>query len=627
MKSLKMKLILVIAMTSVFLLGVISYINFSKASIVLDEQLRNTAFISAQDNSRVIDEWLKGIVKEANALAASADIQSRDPEAYMPVLDRVIEKYDEYALIYATDRNGNSFGTNRVQTNYTDRDYFQEAMKGEPFISNPMLGKTTGEMIFVVAVPLYVESQPGPDGIVGIVVRVNYLQQLVENMKINGYGYGFIQGPDMTTYAHPDDELIDNKDILNTGDESLVEILTSMSQGEKGHATYFYQGSEKIIAYAPVVSTGWTIAQTAELSDVLAPLTSIRNANMLVTFAGFLIMVLISIGIAIFITKPLAKLSNAAEIIAGGDLTGEVVTGKNKDEIGVLERAFKMMVENLKTMIANIQASSDKLASYSQELASSSEEVSTNIEGMAKTSNQVAAAAGRGVVDSKQAVEEYEQVQAVAEEGNQAVQDTIDGMNAIAGGTKGVAESIKNLGDKSDQIGAIINTVTGIADQTNLLALNAAIEAARAGEHGKGFAVVAEEVRKLAGQSAVATVEISQLINDIQAEVARAVELIHGQRTRVAGGVQMAAQAGVSLGQIIKVVEKNIFVIRDVAAGAVQADEGMQHLSVSNEQISSTVQQISSAAKELAGIAGGLRNEAVKFRIAKGEERPNTGDR
>ena len=99
-------------------------------------------------------------------------------------------------------------------------------------------------------------------------------------------------------------------------------------------------------------------------------------------------------------------------------------------------------------------------------------------------------------------------------------------MRAVRDSSTAVSGAIRELSSKSEQIGAIVETITGIAGQTNLLALNAAIEAARAGEHGRGFAVVAEEVRKLAEESQRAAAEISDLIGAIQAETTHAVGVV-----------------------------------------------------------------------------------------------------
>lgn len=148
----------------------------------------------------------------------------------------------------------------------------------------------------------------------------------------------------------------------------------------------------------------------------------------------------------------------------------------------------------------------------------------------------------------------------VAEQGTQVIQQAASEMREIA---QDIAESstlIAQLGERSEQITAIVNTIRAIADQTNLLALNAAIEAARAGEQGRGFAVVADEVRQLAARTSGSTAEISNMIGLIQTETRQAIKSMEGTRGRAAEGVELANQAG-----------KVILQIRDGASEAVQA--------------------------------------------------------
>ncbi|MFL1503083.1 methyl-accepting chemotaxis protein [Pseudomonas sp. O64] len=138
----------------------------------------------------------------------------------------------------------------------------------------------------------------------------------------------------------------------------------------------------------------------------------------------------------------------------------------------------------------------------------------------------------------------------IAEKGANVIQQTASGMREIAADIDGSSQLIAKLGERSQQITAIVNTIRGIADQTNLLALNAAIEAARAGEQGRGFAVVADEVRQLAARTSGSTAEISSMIAMIQEETRQAIDSMEGTRDRAAQGVELANQAGTVILQI-----------------------------------------------------------------------------
>ena len=199
-----------------------------------------------------------------------------------------------------------------------------------------------------------------------------------------------------------------------------------------------------------------------------------------------------------------------------------------------------------------------------------------------------------------------------------------------------VTQVMHQLANKSEQIGGIIETITGIAGQTNLLALNAAIEAARAGEQGKGFAVVAEEVRKLAEDSQRAAATIADLVQEIQAETNHAVFVVEAGAERSEQGAATVEQArdaferigasvdgmsarvdsiAAAVHQIAASAEKVQDDMTEVAAVAEESSASSEQVSASTQQTSASAQEIAASAQQLAGTANELERLVAQFQV------------
>lgn len=331
-----------------------------------------------------------------------------------------------------------------------------------------------------------------------------------------------------------------------------------------------------------------------------------------------------------YICKPLNVLADVARQAQSGDFTVRADI-KTQDEIGELGEQFNHMLVMLGQMLAQVATTATEVFNSAEQLSLGTEESVKVTEQIAAAIEQVAAGTdnqaksieetSNGITEMISHVQQVdEHVTSVAEasedankathDGNQAIEHTIEQMQAIDNAVSVSAETVRALGERSNEIGQIVTVITGIAEQTNLLALNAAIEAARAGEQGRGFAVVAEEVRKLAEQSGEAAEKISDLIKEIQDETGKAVKAMEDGTVEVQQGIVVVQQAGSSFNVIGEATNNVALRANEVAAK-------MHEMSSAAKQAASAVENIASIAQETAAsseeVAAGTEEQTANM--------------
>jgi methyl-accepting chemotaxis protein len=409
----------------------------------------------------------------------------------------------------------------------------------------------------------------------------------------------------------------------------------------------------------------------------------------------------------------LVDMANTAQKVSQGDLTINVTPQSDKDKLG---NAFAEMTTNLRELVGKVAENAEGLSAASGQLAASAqqsgqaagqiastiqevtkgiaqqsgsvthtastvEQMSRAIDGVAKgaqdqsvsvskaseITNQLSVTIQDVTTSARLQAKESAESVTITRNSSQKVEETIRGMQRIQSKVNLTAQKVQEMGQRSDQIGMIVETIDDIASQTNLLALNAAIEAARAGEHGKGFAVVADEVRKLAEKSAGATKEIAGLVKGIQSTVSEAVQAMKESADEVQNGVALANQSGQALGTILDaavggqksgetiaaaaarmstmanqlvtamdgvsaVVEENTAATEEMAAGSSEMTRAIENIasvseensasteevSASAEEMSAQVEEVTASAQSLADMAQTLQElvSQFKFRIA-----------
>lgn len=362
------------------------------------------------------------------------------------------------------------------------------------------------------------------------------------------------------------------KDVMNPGFSKASNAIDALIQ---------LQTDDAKIKYDSVVKTT-KIIRIVEVASIAIGLT-------LSIILGLIITRSVNCGV-----KELAK---TASKLANGELTARV-DWDSTDELGDVGRVFNQMATEFSELINQVRQSADQVASAATTQASTSEKVSF----ISGNQTEQAAIAATSIENLNLAVKEIAQktvdvvtsandASSMADEGQRVVNKAVSGIQQVAVTVSESAKLMAALGQRSDQIGQIVNVIKDIAEQTNLLALNAAIEAARAGEQGRGFAVVADEVRKLAERTATATSEISGMINAIQEETGNAVTTMEKGSSQVSDGVAMANQAGQSLQNINKSIKLVVEMIEQIS-------DSTRSQSETTDEITKRVEHIAEMAKE-----------------------------
>jgi len=386
--------------------------------------------------------------------------------------------------------------------------------------------------------------------------------------------------------------------------------------------TYIFSGDK--------IETGdWTIVMRVSENEITTPIRQTLINVVLISCFGLLATFLILVWLARKISGPITEAVNIARKVAQGDFTATVAAG-SKDETGRLLAALDSMTRDLNSLIGQVQRSGIQVTSSTTELAATAKEQETTMSNQVASTNKVVKSVERISQVATELVETVKKVASTSEEtagfarnSQKGLSRMQEAMHHMEDASKSISSRLESINEKAENITRVVDTITKVADQTNLLSLNAAIEAEKAGEYGRGFNVVAREIRRLADQTAVATLDIEQMVQEMQSAVSTGVMEMDKFIADVKRSAEDVAEIGGQLASIIDRVqalsprfeEVNISVGHQ-SKDALTISRSMTNLQEELQETLVSFRETYAAIEQLTDAARGLQNGVSRFKVS-----------
>jgi methyl-accepting chemotaxis protein WspA len=406
------------------------------------------------------------------------------------------------------------------------------------------------------------------------------------------------------------------------------------AKGEEGYGPAIdYRGQPVVAAWRFLPTFGWGLCVKQDASEAYALLRWQRAAIIGLSLATILGVALAALALARSFSTPIQAAVSVARRVAAGDLrptgiaTEDGTTGD--EETGALLSAIQAMTNNLRGLIGRIQKSSVALISTATAIQATSAEQQQVITDYGASTSQAVAAVKQISATSQELLRTMTEVNDMAAHTGLMATDgrknlaSMDGtMRQLADSTLSFSSKLAQISERAATINLAVTTITKVADQTNLLSINAAIEAEKAGEYGAGFLVVAREIRRLADQTAVASLDIEQVVKEMQHSVSAGVMEMDKFAGQVRSSVSEISDVSSKLGEIISAVhgingrfEQVTEGMRAQSQGATQIREAMIRLAEGATRTASSLDDFNKATAHLRGAVGDLKEEVSRFTI------------
>jgi methyl-accepting chemotaxis protein len=568
--------------------------------------------------------------KEFKMLSTVAALQKvRDPsvsiEEKTKVLTAVRDSDKSYINVAYYTKTGDSITADGDLVNLSARPYFQEAINGKAYISDPYVSTVTKTLVIVYAIPVY-DYDKNISGVVAAVLPGDKMSQICTSLHVGKNDHPVIINrlTGITVGAADQKKVESAQNIKDAPKGEMTDLLEDLCRGKSGTGSFVDPATHiKMIAiYQPVDTVSdWSVFCAAPYDDYFGALSAILRIMVIALICTVVLIAISSTIVISLIMKPLKTVDNSINEIASGnaDLTRRIDIS-SKDEIGKVVEGFNRFTGKLQSIISDIKKSNGILNTAGTELQGSTEdtagsitEIIANIESMngqivsqassveetAGAVNEIAAniaslermieTQSAGVSQASAAVEQMigniASVNTSVEKMASSFEALHDDAQNGSSKQQDVNERIRQIEQQSQMLQEANQAIASIASQTNLLAMNAAIEAAHAGEAGKGFSVVSDEIRKLSETAAIQSKTISDQLNNIMTSI-----------DSVVAASEESSAAFTSVSDKIKITDE---LVRQIKSAMSEQTEGSKQISDALHSMNNSTGEVKTASVEM----------------------------
>jgi methyl-accepting chemotaxis protein len=406
---------------------------------------------------------------------------------------------------------------------------------------------------------------------------------------------------------------------------SLTSLLDAREETASTFLTNPVTGENTLHAMARVPTGGWEVVVEVPASMLDMQIWRQMAMNLAVAISGAVVVAMLLIRMAVKLSARIRVAAAAARDVADGDLTHDYPSEGANDEASALIDSMGDMTTRLNDLVARVRGVALSITGTATQMAGASRQQEEVAQGFGASSAEIAAAVRQISTTGSELLKKMEHLAVasaesarLAGEGREGLQAMGQTMDELASATGGVAQRLAAINEKASSINAIVDTITKVADQTNLLSVNAAIEAEKAGESGRGFLVVAREIRRLADQTAAATLDIESTVRQMQGAVSGGVMEMDRFSEQVRRGVEHVGGVGQRLTAVIDRVGRAESQFAEVTEGMHSQVEGAQQIRQSMDALAQTASRAREATSEFAQAASTLQDSLAQLRAAVG---------